>query len=128
MTQQVRTGYRRHREAVWGLTLLLVAAIAVVAIPFASGANPPPKMLVFVDQPANPWQKDTTITPAIAVTVINGSQGGTPTITATGAGTSSDFTFGSPVKTNDIWRWPNAKPKSNAPSGLYNLRVTLGGA
>jgi hypothetical protein len=128
MTQQVRTGYRRHREAVWGLALLLVAAIAAIAIPFASGAAPAaPKTLVFDKQPANPWQKDTTITPAIAVKVINGTQGGKPTITATGAGTTSDFDFGEPVEQpSGTWSWPNAKPKATAPSGLYNLVVTLG--
>ena len=127
MTDHVRTGYRSHREAVWGLALLLVAAIAAVAIPFASGA--PTKTLVFDKQPANPWQKDTPITPtasAIAVKVINGTQGGTPTIAATGAGTTSDFNFGSPVNNNGTWSWPNAKPNSTAPSGLYNLVVTLG--
>jgi hypothetical protein len=129
MTQQVRTGYRRNRQAVWGLALLLVAVIAAIAIPFASGA--PTKTLVFVNQPANPWQKNTPITPsasAIAVTVINGTQGGTPTIAATGAGTTSDFDFGSPAFNNQTktWSWPNAKPKLTAPSGLYNVVVTLG--
>jgi hypothetical protein len=127
MTQQVRTGYRNHRKAAWGLALLLVAAIAAVTIPFASGA--PTKTLVFDKQPANPWQKDTPITPtasAIAVKVINGTQGGTPTIAATGAGTTLNFDFGSPVNNNGTWSWPNAKPKADAPSGLYNLVVTLG--
>jgi len=130
MTQQVRKGYRNHRKAAWGLALLLVAAIAAVAIPFASGASS--KTLAFVTQPANPWQKNTTITPPIAVAVLSDgtpvNQGGTPSISATGAGTSSDFDFGSPEYNSSTksWSWPNAKPKSTAPSGLYNLVATLG--
>jgi hypothetical protein len=38
MTQQVRKGYRNHRKATWALVLAVVAAIATVVIPFASGA------------------------------------------------------------------------------------------
>ena len=40
MTQQVRTSYRHHRKATWALALAVVAAIATVVIPFASGAAP----------------------------------------------------------------------------------------
>lgn len=38
MTQQVRTGYRNHRKATWGLAIVMVIAIAAVVIPIASGA------------------------------------------------------------------------------------------
>ena len=38
MTQHVRTSYRKHRRATWGLAIALVLAIAAVVIPIASGA------------------------------------------------------------------------------------------
>jgi hypothetical protein len=38
MTQYVRTSYRRHRRASWALVLGLVALVAAVVIPIASGA------------------------------------------------------------------------------------------
>ena len=40
MTQQVRDSYRDHRKATWALVLGVVAAIATVVIPFASGGRP----------------------------------------------------------------------------------------
>ena len=49
MTQQVRTGYRNHRKAAWGIALLFAAAVAAITIPLASGA--PTKTLKFVAQP-----------------------------------------------------------------------------
>jgi hypothetical protein len=39
MTQQVRTGCRKHRKAAWGLALVCACILAVVAIPLASGAT-----------------------------------------------------------------------------------------
>ena len=38
MTKHVRSSYRRHRRATWGLATALVLALAAVAIPIASGA------------------------------------------------------------------------------------------
>jgi hypothetical protein len=38
MTQHVRTSYRKHRRATWGLAIALVLAVAAVVIPIASGA------------------------------------------------------------------------------------------
>lgn len=38
MTQQVRKSYRNHRKSTWALVLAVVAAIATVVIPFATGA------------------------------------------------------------------------------------------
>ncbi len=38
MTQHVRKSYRDHRKATWALVLAVVAAIATVVIPFATGA------------------------------------------------------------------------------------------
>ena len=38
MTKHVRSSYRNHRRATWGLATALVLAIAAVAIPIASGA------------------------------------------------------------------------------------------
>ena len=38
MTHHVRDSYRHHRKATWGLAAVLVALIAAVAIPIASGA------------------------------------------------------------------------------------------
>ena len=40
MTQHVRDSYRDHRKATWGLALAVVALIAAVVIPFATGARP----------------------------------------------------------------------------------------
>jgi hypothetical protein len=39
MTQQLRTGYRKHRKATWGVVLLLVLAAGAIFIPLASGAG-----------------------------------------------------------------------------------------
>lgn len=39
MTEHVRTNYRNHRKATWGLAIALVVAIAAVVIPIASGAS-----------------------------------------------------------------------------------------
>ncbi len=39
MTKHVRSSYRRHRRATWGLAAALVLAIAAFAIPIASGAG-----------------------------------------------------------------------------------------
>ena len=39
MTQEVRQSYRNHRKATWGVALALVALIAAVVIPLASGAS-----------------------------------------------------------------------------------------
>ena len=39
MTDHVRTSYRRHRRATWGLGLALVLATLAVAIPIASGGS-----------------------------------------------------------------------------------------
>jgi hypothetical protein len=130
MTQHVRVGYRKHRKATWGVALLVAAAIAAIAIPLAGGA--PTKELRFGTQPDNFWQKNTLNSVPVGVAVYSGqtivNQGGTPTIAvaAGSAGTTSDFDFGSPVKTNNVWTWPNAKPKSDADSGLYRFVATLG--
>ena len=39
MTQQVRTSYRRHRRAAWGLAVALAVAVAAVVIPLANAAD-----------------------------------------------------------------------------------------
>ena len=39
MTQQVRTSYRRHRRAAWGLAIALAVAVAAVVIPLANAAD-----------------------------------------------------------------------------------------
>jgi hypothetical protein len=39
MTQHVRTSYRNHRRATWGLVIAVVVAIAAVLVPLASGAG-----------------------------------------------------------------------------------------
>jgi hypothetical protein len=131
MTQQVRTGYRNHRKAAWGLALLLVAAIATVTIPLASGA--PSKTLQFVTQPPAAMQKSAPATNAtIAVAVIQGSQrqnsqGQTPSLSASGAGTIDNFTVSGPTynSTQKTWSW-SVTPESDAPSGFYTFTATLG--
>jgi hypothetical protein len=133
MTDNVRTGYRNHRKAAWGLALLLVAAIATVTIPLASGA--PSKTLQFVPdgQPPAAVQKTSPATSAaIAVAVFSGgqkvnSQGQTPSLSASGAGTIANFTVSGPTysSTTKNWTW-TATPKSDAPSGFYNFVATLG--
>ena len=47
MTDHVRTSYRKHRRATWGLAIALVLAVAAVAIPIASGAPDKTYTLVF---------------------------------------------------------------------------------
>jgi hypothetical protein len=131
MTDNVRTGYRNHRKAAWGLALLLVAAIATVTIPLASGA--PTKTLKFVTQPPPAMQKTAPATSAdVAVAVFSGnqtqnSQGQTPSLTASGAGTIGNFTVSGPNynSTTRTWTW-NVTPKSDAPSGFYTFTATLG--
>jgi hypothetical protein len=131
MTQQVRTGYRKHRKAAWGLALLVVAAIAAVTIPLASGA--PTKTLKFVTQPPAAMQKTAPATSAdISVAVYSGnqvqnSQGQTPSLTASGAGTIDNFTVSGPNYNNTTraWTW-NVTPRSDAPSGSYTFTATLG--
>jgi hypothetical protein len=133
MTQQVRTGYRRHRKATWGLALLLAAGIAAIAIPFAGGATSKELRFTPTGQPASFWQKGTTTTP-FSVAVYSGganpiSSGPppTPTVVATGAG-PTDFSFGNASYDpgTKTWSWPNAQANAGAPSGLYRLVVTLG--
>ena len=132
MTQQVRTGYRNHRKAAWGLALLVVAAIAAVTIPLASGA--PSKTLRFVVQPTSLLQSSTPATPTtVAVAVfsggpnpVNSSPPPTPLLTASGAGDIGNFTvsalgYDSGTKS---WRW-SVTPTPSA-SGLYTFRATLG--
>jgi hypothetical protein len=131
MTDHVRTGYDNHRKAAWGVALLLVAAIATVSIPFASGA--PTKTLKFVTQPPPAMQKSAPATSGdIAVAVVSGgqtmnSQGQTPSLSASGAGTIANFDVVGPTynSTTKSWTW-NVTPKSNAPSGSYNFVATLG--
>jgi len=133
MTEQVRTGYRNHRKAAWGLALLVVAAIATVTIPLASGA--PTKTLTFVAQPAA-MQKSAPATAAnfsVAVFVGNqtqNSQGQTPSLTASGSPSGSIANFNVPTPTYEsttkVWTWSGVTAKSDAPSGSYTFTATLG--
>lgn len=131
MTQQVRTGYRKHRKAAWGIALLFAVAVAAVTIPLASGA--PSKTLKFVTQPPVAMQKTAPATSAdIAVAVFNGnqiqnSQSQAPVLTVTGPGAISDFTITGPTysSTTKYWTW-NVTPHSDAPSGSYTFTATLG--
>jgi len=133
MTQQVRTGYRNHRKAAWGLALLVVAAIAAVSIPLASGA--PTQTLKFVTQPAGLLESSTGQSTTLAVAVfsngpnpVNSNPPPTPILSATGAGGIGNFvvtsgpTYNSGTKS---WSWA-VKPTSTATSGTYNFVVTLG--
>ena len=136
MTQQVRTGYRKHRKAAWGLALLVVAAVAAVTIPLASGA--PTKTLKFTPggQPPAAMQKSAPATSAnISVAVYSGnqaqnSQGQTPSLvtSATSPATiNSAFSVGGPTYDSGtrFWTW-SVTPKSDAPSGFYSFVATLG--
>jgi hypothetical protein len=132
MTQHVRTGYRNHRKAAWGLALLLVAAIATVTIPLASGA--PTKTLQFVTQPPVALQKTAPATTAsVSVAVFSGgpnavnSQGQAPSLSATGAGTIDDFVVDGPTYDGNTNRWTwSVMPNSTADEGFYNFVATLG--
>jgi hypothetical protein len=55
------------------------------------------------------------------------SQGQTPSLGASGAGTIANFDVVGPTynSTTKTWTW-NVTPKSNAPSGFYNFVATLG--
>lgn len=134
MTDHVRTGFRNHRKAAWGLALLFVAAVATVTIPFASGA--PTKTLQFVTpggQPPTAMQKSAPATSAvIAVAVYSGgqtanSQSQTPSLSASGAGTIDNFIVSAPTysSTTKYWSW-TVEPEFDAPSGFYNFVATLG--
>lgn len=91
--------------------------------------------LRFVQQPKNPWEKNTTATPPVEVAVFAGvakvSFSGTPdlAVAAGSSGVASDFEgLGSGTYNSSTlsWSWPNAKPKPAAPSGGYNLVAALG--
>jgi hypothetical protein len=134
MTQQVRTSYRKHRKAAWGLALLVVAAIATVTIPLASGA--PSKTLRFTTQPATPLESSTSQSTSVSVAVfsggpnpVNSSPPPTPSlsaISAAGVDLSAYFTgINAPSYSGGYWTW-NVAPTSSAPSGVYTLRATLG--
>lgn len=132
MTQQVRTGYRNHRKAVWGLALLLVAAIAAIAIPFASGA--PSKTLRFVTQPPNLLESSTSQSASVSVAVfsggpnpVNSSPPPTPQLSASGAGGIDNFAVSGPNYDpgTKYWTW-NVKPAVSALSGVYTFGATLG--
>jgi hypothetical protein len=134
MTQQVRTGYRKHRKAAWGLALLLVAAIAAVTIPLASGASPN-QTLRFVVQPTSLLQSSTpATTTSVAVAVfsggpnpVNSNPPPTPSLTASGAGDISNFDVSAPTYDSGTkhWNW-TVTPKSSANSGVYTFGATLG--
>src|SRR5262245_34467206 len=135
MTQQVRTGYRNHRKAAWGVALLVVAAIAAVTIPLASGASP--RTLKFVTQPTSPLESSTGQSTTVAVAVFTGGPNPTnsnppptPVLSATGPGGAgiSNFTVtAGPTysSTTKSWSW-TVNPKSTAPSGNYTFGATLG--
>jgi hypothetical protein len=133
MTQQVRTGYQTHRKAAWGIALLVVAAIAAVTIPLASGA--PTKTLKFVAQPAA-MQKSAPATEAtFSVAVFSGnqtqnSQGQTPSLTASSptGGTIANFNLPAPTYDSNtkVWSWVGVTANANAPSGSYTFTATLG--
>lgn len=133
MTQQVRTGYRKHRKAAWGIALLFAVAVAAVTIPLASGA--PSKTLKFVAQPAA-MQKTAPATQAtFSVAVFSGnqtqnSQGQTPSLTASGPTGGSIANFNVPAPTYDsntkVWSWVGVTANANAPSGSYTFTATLG--
>ena len=133
MTQQVRTGYRNHRKAAWGIALLFAAAVAAITIPLASGA--PSKTLKFVAQPAA-MQKSAPATPAnFSVAVFIGSQtqnsqGQTPSLTASGVPSGSIANFNVPIptynSTTKVWTWTGVTANSDAPSGFYTFDATLG--
>jgi len=84
--------------------------------------------LRFAAQPPNPWQKGTTATVAAAVyagSTLVPSSGLNPSLTAVGAGATSDFTgigasSGTYNSSTSTWTWL-AAPRTSAPSGLFNL-------
>jgi hypothetical protein len=106
---------------------------------FSLNGSPPsfqvvPCELRFVTQPPHPWQKGTTSTVAAAVyagSTVVPSSGLNPSLTATGAGGTTDFNgvgtgAGSYNSSTSTWTW-SASPKATAPSGLYNLVVGAAG-
>ena len=133
MTQHVRTGYRNHRRAAWGIALLFAAAVAAITIPLASGASPN-QTLRFMTQAPTPWQSSTPTAANISVAVFSGGPDPvrsnpppTPVLTASGAGDISNFTVSAPMYSSGTksWTWSVA-PKSTANSGSYRFGATLG--
>lgn len=103
------------------------------------GANPTFTVstctLQFVTSPPSAWQKNIPLTNPVAVAVFAGTtrvaMSGTPTLSvATGsAGATSDFSSidsATGPSADHAWSWPDAKPKSTAPSGSYKLFAQLG--
>jgi hypothetical protein len=135
MTEQVRTGYRKHRKAAWGLALVVVAAIAAVTIPLASGA--PSKTLKFVAGPTpSLLQSSSPATPTtVAVAVftggsnpVNSNPPPAPVLGWTGLGDLNTlFVVDGPNYSTGTksWSW-NVTPTSSAPSGVFKFTATLG--
>ena len=135
MTDNVRTGYRNHRKAAWGLALLLVAAVATVTIPFASGA--PSKTLRFTTQPTSPLESSTSQSESVSVAVFTGgtnplNSSSTPpslkAFSATGDDVSAYYSGinAPPSYSGGYWTWNNLDPQSNTPSGNHTFVATLG--
>ena len=132
MTQQVRTRYRNHRKAAWGIALLFAAAVAAITIPLASGA--PAKTLKFVAQPPNLLESSTSQPTSVSVAVFSGGQNPinsspppTPQLSATGAGGIDNFLVSGPNYDSGTkyWTWI-VKPAVGALSGVYTFGATLG--
>ena len=134
MTQQVRTSYRNHRKATWGIALLFAAAVAAITIPLASGANPN-RELRFVSQPPSLLESSTSQPATVSVAVfqggpnpINSSPPPTPSLKAFSAGVDLSAYFSginAPSYSGGYWTW-NVAPQSSAPSGVYTFLATLG--
>jgi hypothetical protein len=88
MTEHVRTNYRNHRKATWGLAIALVVAIAAVVIPIASGASDKTYTILFPSTgavtPTPPASGNTTSqtlcpssTYAVRVTITNTAKSST---------------------------------------------------
>ena len=135
MTDHVRTGYRNHRKAAWGLALLLVAAIATVTIPFASGAATKTLVRLATPQPRGEAARRRRRRPSRSPSSRESecrtrSPPPTPSLTASGAGTiatSPTSALSHDVRQHDLvldleW-WRRTR---DAPSGVYTFGATLG--
>ena len=132
MTQQVRTSYRNHRKAAWGLALLLAAAIAAVSHS-ACQRCAPNQTLKFVTQPPSLLAEQHADDGDCLGRRLHGrpepgefEPAPTPSLSATGAGTIANFvvarrTTAATTAPRSTWTW-NVTPKSSAPSGVLQVR------
>ena len=124
MTKHVRTSYRRHRRATWGLATALVLLIAAVAIPIASGAADKTFTLTL----SSPVCNGGSITVTIANTAKTQTLGSIEVYFPEGTVASTSLGVEMPDSTRDPIRIDNINlAKGNSTSFTVTLNAGTGG-